>query len=434
MMDKIALLLMQVLIILLVSRLVGYLFRMLHQPQVMGEMVAGILLGPSLLGWVSPGISSFLFPESSLDSLNAISQLGLILFMFLVGLELDISSVRKNGGRALLISHTSIIFPFFLGSLLALILYPQLSNNSVSFFNFAIFIGTAMSITAFPVLARILSERKLINTAMGSISLACAAIDDVTGWILLALVVVLARSETMDSHILFTIMGLILYVGLIFLIFRPIFKKLGAIFEKSGKVSHDLLAILFLVLLISSWVTEELGVHALFGAFVIGVAMPKDHKFVYALTEKINDLAVVLFLPIFFALTGLKTSINLIDSPELWFFAILVIVVAILGKFGGATAAARISGLSWRESGSIGVLMNTRGLMELVLLNIGLEIGVISLALFSMLVLMTLTTTFMTAPLLEWIYFARFKPKKYEAEKQVKDFEPVDVATALKIE
>lgn len=433
-MDNIALLLLQIIVILFASRMVGYLFRFLHQPQVMGEMIAGILLGPSLLGWVSPDILSFLFPKNSLDSLNAISQLGLILFMFLVGLELDVSSIRKNGGKALLISHTSIIFPFFLGSLLALILYPQLSNNSVSFLNFAIFIGTAMSITAFPVLARILSERKLINTVMGSISLACAAIDDVTGWILLAVVVVLARSSTMDSQILLTIFGLLLFVVLIFLVFRPIFKKLGENFEKNGKITHDFLAILFLLLLLSSWVTEELGVHALFGAFMIGVAMPKDNRFVHALTEKINDVAVVLFLPIFFALTGLNTSINLIDSPQLWLFAILIILVAILGKFGGATVAARISGMSWRDSGSVGVLMNTRGLMELVLLNIGLEIGVISPALFSMLVLMTLTTTFMTAPVLEWIYFARVRPKQYQSAFSAKELESTEVVTALKLE
>lgn len=433
-MDEIALLLLQIIVILLAARLIGYLFRLIHQPQVMGEMIAGILLGPSLLGWISPKISATLFPVESLNSLNAVSQLGLILFMFLVGLELDITSIRKNGGKALLISHTSIIFPFFLGSLLALILYPQLSNNSVSFLIFAIFIGTAMSITAFPVLARILSERKLINTTMGSISLACAAIDDVTGWILLAIVVVMARSSAIDSNILWTIFGLLFFVILVLLIFRPIFKKLSSKFEKTGKISHDLLAILFIFLLISSWVTEELGVHALFGAFVIGVAMPKDNKFVHAITEKINDLAVVLFLPIFFALTGLKTRINLIDSPQLWLFAILIILVAIAGKFGGATIAARVSGMSWRDSGSVGILMNTRGLMELVLLNIGLEIGVISPALFSMLVLMTITTTFMTAPILEWIYYIRMVPKKYELTTSATEIEANTVVTAVKLE
>jgi len=432
--DAIALVLLQIIVILLTARLIGYLFRLIHQPQVMGEMIAGILLGPSLLGWISPKFSAILFPVDSLNSLNAISQLGLILFMFLVGLELDVTSIRKNGGKALLISHTSIIFPFFLGTLLALILYPQLSNDSVSFLIFAIFIGTAMSITAFPVLARILSERKLINTPMGSISLACAAIDDVTGWILLAIVVVMARSSEMDSNILWTIFGLFIFVVLVLIVFRPIFKKLGSKFEKTGKISHDLLAILFIFLLLSSWVTEELGVHALFGAFVIGVAMPKDNKFVHAITEKINDLAVVLFLPIFFALIGLQTRINLIDSPELWLFVILIIFVAIAGKFGGATVAARVSGMSWRDSGSVGILMNTRGLMELVLLNIGLEIGVISPALFSMLILMTITTTFMTAPILEWIYYIRMVPKKYEQAISGTEIEANNVVTAVKLE
>jgi Kef-type K+ transport system membrane component KefB len=433
-MDAIALLLLQIVVILVTSRLVGFLFRLLHQPQVMGEMIAGILLGPSLLGWVSPKISAMLFPVESLNSLNAISQLGLILFMFLVGLELDVKSIRKNGARALLISHTSILFPFFLGGLLALVLYPQLSNNSVSFSHFTIFIGTAMSITAFPVLARILSERNLINTPLGSISLACAAIDDVSGWILLAVVVILARSASMGANILLTVFGLLLFVLLTFLVFRPIFKRLSANFEKSGKISHDLLAILFLFLLISAWVTEELGVHALFGAFIIGAAMPKENEFVHRLTEKVNDLAVVLFLPIFFALTGLNTRINLIDSPQLWIFSLLIILVAIMGKFGGASIAARVSGLPWRESGAVGILMNTRGLMELVLLNIGLEIGVISSAIFSMFILMTITTTFMTAPLLEWIYFTRLVPKQYGPVTVGAEMEEGNVVTALRLE
>ena len=416
-MFNLPLLLLQVAVILAVARAVGWIFRKMHQPQVVGEMVAGILLGPSLLGLAAPGAFNFLFPPQSLGFLNALSQIGLVLFMFLVGLELDARFLKSQRLVALFTSHVSIVFPFMLGTLLALYLYPRLANNSVTFIQFALFIGTAMSITAFPVLARILTERKLLRTTLGAVTIACAAVDDVTGWIILAIVVLLIRTSGGFISTLVTIGGVALYILVMWVLVRRLLYRLETKFEQRGALSQDTLAIILLLVLASSLVTERLGIHALFGAFLMGVIMPKHPSFVHALTEKLNDVAVVLLLPIFFAFNGLRTSIGLVSGAANWFYTALIIFVAILGKFGGSTVAARVSGMSWREASSIGVLMNTRGLMELVLLNIGLDIGVISPALFTMMVLMALVTTFMTSPVLEWIYYSRVIPKQYPAKE-----------------
>lgn len=407
-------LLLQIVVILALARLVGTLFRKIRQPQVMGEMLAGILLGPSLLGWVSPRLSAWLFPAESLGYLSALSQVGLLLFMFLVGLELDLGVLRGRGRTAVVTSNVSVILPFTLGALLALFLYPRLSQEGVPFLHFALFLGTAMSITAFPVLARILKERGLLNTQLGVVAIACAAVDDVTGWILLAAVVVLVRSAGVAGVLWLTLLGSLVYVLVMMFVVRRLLLRLEGIYERRGFISHNLLAAILLTVLASAWITEELGIHALFGAFIAGVVMPRKPEFVHALTEKLNDAAVVLLVPIFFAFTGLRTSLGLLNSPVLWLYFGLVMLVAIAGKFGGSALAARWTGMRWREAGALGVLMNTRGLMELVLLNIGLDIGVISPSVFTMLVLMALVTTFMTAPVLEWIYFARLAPGKYE--------------------
>ena len=406
-MPNLLVLIVQIAVIVIAARLVGVLFRRIGQPQVMGEMVAGILLGPSLLGWAAPELSAWLFPPGSLGFLNSISQIGLLVFMFLVGLELDPRLLREKGHAAVVTSHVSIVAPFFLGALLALYLYPRLSDGSVTFTGFALFMGAAMSVTAFPVLARILTERGLTRTRVGAVTLACAAVDDVTAWCILAGVVVLVRSGAEGLPLWATVGGSLLFVAVMVFGVRRLLAGLEGRFLREGRVTQDALAVILLVALASAWTTEYLGIHALFGAFLAGAVMPRDDGFVHALTGKLEDLTVVLLLPLFFAFTGLRTSIGLLSGAEMWGYCALIVAVAVAGKFGGSTLAARATGMSWRESGALGVLMNTRGLMELVILNIGLDIGVISPALFAMMVIMALATTFMTSPLLEWIYPTR---------------------------
>ena len=400
-------LLIQIVVIVIMARLVGWLFRKIKQPQVMGEMVAGILLGPSLLGWVAPGISAALFPPASLGFLNSLSQIGLLLFMFLVGIEMNPQILRGRKHAAVVISHVSIIIPFLMGTLVALYLYPKLSDDSVAFTHFALFVGTAMSITAFPVLARILTERNLIHGPVGAVTIACAAVDDVTAWCILAGVVMLVRASSVALPLWLTLTGTALYVGIMLFVTRRAVRRLEVMFLARKKLTPDMMAIILVLALASALITERLGIHALFGAFLMGVIMPKDQEFVHAIKQKLESLTMVLLLPLYFASTGLRTSIGLLSGSDMWFYCGLIIVVAVAGKFGGATFSARLSGMPWREAGAVGILMNTRGLMELVVLNIGLDIGVISPALFTMMVLMALVTTFMTTPLLELVYPAQ---------------------------
>jgi Kef-type K+ transport system membrane component KefB len=408
-MPNLLLLLVQIGVVVVAARLVGILFRRIHQPQVMGEMVAGILLGPSLLGWAAPAASAWLFPPGSLGFLNSLSQIGLLVFMFLVGLELNPRLLREKRHAAVVISHASIVVPFMLGAVLSLFLYPRLSDDSVGFTGFALFMGAAMSVTAFPVLARILTERDLLRTRVGAVTIACAAVDDVTAWCILAGVVALVRASGGDGLPLWaTLGGSAAFVLLMLFPARTLLAGLERRFQRRGDtVTQDMLAVILLVALASAWATEWLGIHALFGAFLAGAVMPKNDLFVHALTEKLEDVTVVLLLPLFFAFTGLRTRIGLVEGAEMWVFCGLIVLVAVAGKWGGSSLAARATGMPWREAGALGVLMNTRGLMELVILNIGLDIGVISPALFAMMVMMALITTFMTSPLLELIYPAR---------------------------
>lgn len=401
------LLLLQIAVVLISARVVGYIFRLVRQPQVVGEMAAGILLGPSLLGWAAPEFSAFLFAPASLVHLNTISQLGLLLFMFLVGVEFDPKLMRGRGHTALVTSHVSIVAPFFLGSVLALYLYPRLSDSSVTFEGFALFMGAAMSVTAFPVLARILVERNLLRTKVGAVTIACAAVDDVTAWSILAVVIALVRSHAVETPLSVTLIGTAVYVLLMVTVVRRGFGWLEQRYHNEGRLSQDTLAILLLLLLASAWTTERLGIHALFGAFCLGAVSPKERGFVHELTAKLEDVTVVLLLPLFFANAGLRTSIGLVSGGEMWGFFGLIMLVAVAGKFGGSTLSARLTGLTWREASALGILMNTRGLMELVILTIGLDLGIISPALFAMMVMMALITTAMTTPLLQWLYPSR---------------------------
>lgn len=394
---------LQLAVVLALCRVVGELFRLIHQPKVVGEMFAGIMLGPSLLGWIAPHASAHLFPPGSLGFLNALSQVGVVIFMFLVGLGINPGELKKEGHAAVLTSHVSITAPFVLAAFLALILYPRLADDSVSFTNFALFMGAAMSITAFPVLARILSERNLLGSRLGTVAIACAAVDDVTGWCILAYIVVLVRSEHSTRSIWMTIIGLAIFGVVMVYVVRPLLRGFMRAYTKKGELSENLLALMILLVLASSLLTEYLGIHLLFGAFLMGAIMPKGFRFVRYLLDRFETITVTLLLPLFFAFTGLRTNIGLVKGPQMWMYCGLIILVATAGKLGGSTLASWLSGMPLREAAGLGTLMNTRGLMELVILNIGLDIGVISPALFSMMVLMALVTTFMTTPVLRLI-------------------------------
>ncbi|MGD0389910.1 MAG: cation:proton antiporter [Tepidisphaeraceae bacterium] len=403
--DFILLLVVQIGLILGLSRIMGFLFVRFRQPQVMGEMIAGIMLGPSLFGWLMPAAFSSVFPEQSIQYLNALSQVGVIFFLFLIGLELDPKLLRNRGRAAIVISNASIIAPFLAGACLAVFLYPRLFNRvpAIPITSVALFLGAAMSVTAFPVLARILTERNLHKTQVGAIAITCAAVNDVTAWCMLAVVIAIARATGVGPGLL-TAAKAVLYIFLMFILVRPFLRRLELVFERRGGLSQDLLAVILILVLASSFVTQWIGIHALFGAFLMGAIMPKGTAFVQTLTEKLQDYTVVFLLPIFFAYIGLRTQIGLLDHASLWFYTGLIILAASAGKFGGSAVAARACGLSWREASAIGILMNTRGLMELVILNIGRNLGVITEAVFAMMVIMAIVTTALTTPMLQWFY------------------------------
>ncbi|MBV8297485.1 MAG: cation:proton antiporter [Acidimicrobiia bacterium] len=406
-------LLLAALVVIVVSRAMGSLFRRFNQPQVVGEIAAGLLLGPSALGAVWPGATSYLFSPNVLPFLNVLAEVGLIFFMFLIGLELDTRLIRGRGHAAALVSHVSIIFPFMLGVGSALILFSELGSASGKFTPFALFLGASMSVTAFPVLARILAERGLSKTRLGAVTLTCAAVDDVTAWCILAIVVTVARASGMSAA-LRTIGLSILFIAVMIVVVRPLMARLATHHEEHGQLSGTALAIVFGGVLLSAIATDRIGIHAIFGAFLFGAVMPQRSEFIRDLVGMLGDFVAVFLLPLFFAYTGLRTQVGLIGGDAtLWLFCAVVLLVAVVGKWGGSTAAARAVGLRWRESLAVGILMNTRGLTELIILNIGLDLGVIPPALFAMLVIMALVTTLMTTPLLALVY------PRHEQERMV---------------
>jgi Kef-type K+ transport system membrane component KefB len=393
-----ATLLTQIVVVVTAARLCGRLAARISQPKVIGEIVAGILLGPSLLGSVAPAVSSALFPAGSLGTLKLLAEVGVLLFMFVVGLDLDLDRLRGGAHTAVLVSHVSILLPCFLGVVLSLALFRSLAPADVHFVPFALFMGIAMSITAFPVLARILEERGLTRTPLGSTAITCAAVDDVTAWSLLAVVVAIARAQGLASSGLIILMT----AGFIAFMWWVVGPAVRMIIGKgaSGTPSKNILAFVLLLLIGSALTTERIGIHALFGAFLIGVVMPREAAFRAALIQRLEEVSAILFLPLFFAFTGLRTQIGLLDSAGSWLMCLAVIAVATAGKLGGSMAAARLSGMGTLDAFSLGALMNTRGLMELIVLNVGYELGILSPRIFAMMVLMALVTTFSTAPFL----------------------------------
>jgi Kef-type K+ transport system membrane component KefB len=397
--DPLGLLLLQVVVIVLATRWVGSLFVRMGQPPVIGEMVAGILLGPSLLGWLSPGTLAFLFPASSMGPLKMLSQIGVILFMFLVGMDLDLQHLREKAHAAVVVSHASILLPMLLGVALSLFLYRSYAPAGVAFSSFALFLGVAMSITAFPVLARILEERGLAGTPLGSASLACAAVDDVTAWCLLAVVVALARASGLASAGLTILLALVFLGAMLFLV-HPRIERAALRRGESAILEKGWIAGMLIFAFACAFFTETIGIHALFGAFLAGIVAPPQPAFRQTLRRRLEILISVFLLPLFFAFTGLRTQIGLLSDAASWLACGAIVAVAILGKLGGGMLAGRWTGMSWEDSFSIGALMNTRGLMELIVLDIGYDLGILSRKVFAILILMALVTTFMTGPLL----------------------------------
>jgi Kef-type K+ transport system membrane component KefB len=426
--SSIGLLLLQILIILATCRVVGFLFKKIRQPTVVGEILAGIILGPSLLGSLFPGAYAFIFPEESFSNIQILSQVGLILFMFTIGMELDVNEVRKRWQDTVLISHAGTIVPFALGMVVAYFIYAEYASAQTSFHSFALFIGISLSITAFPVLARIIQERGFTRSHLGTLSLASAANGDITAWCLLAAIVAYAQAGTIQSA-LYTILFSALYAAMMLFVVRPVLKIVGNLYHNKEVVDKSLVAIMFFILLASAYITEILGLHALFGAFIAGIIMPENTKFRKIMNDKVEDVSLALLLPLFFVYTGLRTEIGLIAGTEMWLLCGLFILVAIIGKFGSTVIVARFSGEGWKNSLYLGTLMNTRGLMELIVLSIGLEMNILPQPIYVMLVLMTLVTTFLTTPL---IAFLRFCFKTSERKKQQReDMQKNDVFKVL---
>ncbi|MHA4843505.1 cation:proton antiporter domain-containing protein [Flavitalea antarctica] len=416
-----AILLLQILTIIIVARIFGFFCKKIGQPTVIGEIVAGIVLGPSFLATYFPQYAEFLFPAQSLPNLQFLSQIGLILFMFVIGMELDLNVLKSKAKDAIVVSHASIIFPFTLGTGLAYFIYQHFAPANIGFLAFSLFMGIAMSITAFPVLARIVQERGLSKTKLGTIVITCAAADDITAWCILAVVIAIVKAGSILSA-LYTILIAIAYVLIMIKVVQPFLKKIGDKYQNKESFSKPVVAIFFITLLLSSYATEVIGIHALFGAFMAGVIMPANTNFRNIFIEKVEDLALVLLLPLFFVFTGLRTEIGLLNEPYLWKICFAIIAVAVIGKFLGSALAARFVGQNWRDSLAIGALMNCRGLMELIVLNIGYDLGVLSPEIFAMMVIMALVTTFMTGPALDLIN--KFLPDKSVAAEPSVGYSP----------
>jgi len=385
--------------VMVVARLTGTLAVRIGQPRVMGEVVAGIVLGPTVFGALAPHLQAAIFPVDLIPVLGIVANLGLVFYMFMVGIELDPEALKGRLSQAIAISNASVAIPLVLGILVAVPTY-ELVGPDHGFAGFALFMGVAMSITAFPVLARILVERRMLSRPTGATTMAAAAIDDVTAWFLIALATAISTSGS-SSEVVTTIALAAAFCAVMFGAVRPLIGRVSGAYDEEGRIPAGWLAVLFAGVLLSAYATEEIGIALIFGAFVMGLIMPRRAELTEDVTRRMEDFVVIVLLPLFFVYTGLRTNIGLLDRPELWLLTGVLLVVAIAGKFAGAMIAARVSGINWRGSAVVGTLMNTRGLTELIVLNLALEVGVITEALFAALVLMALITTFMAGPMLK---------------------------------
>jgi Kef-type K+ transport system membrane component KefB len=402
-MSELAHLFLQLLIVIGASRVVGKGFTKIGLPAVVGEMTTGILLGPSLFGWLAPGAFAFVFPADSLTALRLLAQVGICLFMFAVGMEVDLQQLRRSARTAVIVSQTSIVVPFVLGIGLAWFVVDELAGPNATFLGFALFMGISMSITAFPVLARILQERGLSRTPLGTLALTCAAINDVAAWAIMAFVVAIARASSMSGALLTLVLSAAFIVAMIWAV-RPLVPRwLGADRLSREQPTSGTLATVVCVAIAGALCTELIGIHALFGAFIAGAIMPDTEGFRERINTYVERFSSVLLLPLFFAFTGLRTQVGLLGDLQGWALCLLIVAVATAGKLGAAALAARLAGWAWRESLALGTLMNTRGLVELIALNIGYDIGILSPRAFTMLVIMALITTVLTGPLLTWL-------------------------------
>jgi Kef-type K+ transport system membrane component KefB len=388
---------LQLAFIIAVCRVVGFSVKRVGQPQVVGEMIAGVLMGPSLLGVLFPQFQSYLFPKTSMSILYAVSQLGLVLYMFVIGLEFQVDLIRRRWRSAASVSLAGICTPFVLGGLLA----TQIAKDQtffaprISTWEAVLFMGAAMSITAFPMLARIIYERGLSGTSLGTLALAAGSMDDVAAWCILA--VVLASFGRQPSIALWAIGGGLFYVSMV-LASRSFLFKIAAHVERQGELHGTMLAFVLMLLMLGAWFTDAVGIYAVFGAFILGAAMPRG-----LLTERlksfIEPLTTNFMLPLFFIYSGLNTKIGLVSTASLLLVALLILLIACAGKGIACYLAARLNGEDNRNAAAIGTLMNARGLMELIILNIGLERGLITPTLFTIMVIMAIVTTLMATPI-----------------------------------
>jgi Kef-type K+ transport system membrane component KefB len=413
------LLLVQMSIVLAVTVFCGWLARRLGQSRVIGEIIGGILLGPSVLGRIWPHASAVLFPPDSLKTLETLSTVGLILFLFLIGMELDYAQLYRQRVVATLSSATSIAIPFFAAALLAHSLRHRFAPHGIGSMPFVLFLGISMSITAFPVLARIIEERGLQGTPLGTTAILCAAVDDVVAWLLLAITLTLIDVNGSPASLWIRFGSLAAYLAVMLGLVRPLAAQAVKRRRQPG-LSIELLGAVVACTLASSAVTEWTGVHPLFGAFIAGVCFPRVEQWQHAIRSRMDMITSVLLLPLFFALTGLRTRLDLLNDANMWLWTGIVLVAAVCGKMGGAVLAARWTGQSWRHALGLGALLNTRGLVELVVLNIAYNVGAFTPTLFTMLVVMALVTTISTTPILNLL--------RIRGKAPVEDLATVDAA------